>query len=329
MAGQRKKLENAYTEEEKRSHLPCAGIILFRFYGYYLSQMVLRFQRGNFSTPGTFENRFSAGNAKICIRKLFLRLIKIMQHLPDSVVFYPPFIIKTFVMKKIVFAVLAMISILAVNAQSGEKNVQKRQVSGFHGVDVSGGIDLYLSYGPESVAISASTEVRDHIVTKVVNGILQIHMEENWSYDGDHSKMKAYVSLNNLKSLEGSGGGDIIFENLIKAEDLNLQLSGGGSLKGKLNANHLVINQSGGSNVKLSGDVKNLTLNASGGGNLNGFDLVTDYASIHASGGSATELTVNKELRAVVSGGGDITYKGAASVKEIKSSGGGSVTHKD
>jgi hypothetical protein len=24
-------------EEEKNSHLPCAGIILFRFYGYHLS----------------------------------------------------------------------------------------------------------------------------------------------------------------------------------------------------------------------------------------------------------------------------------------------------
>ena len=233
-------------------------------------------------------------------------------------------------MKKIVFAFLSIVSVLAVNAQSGEKNVQTRQVSGFHGVDVSGGIDLYLSNGPESVAISASsTEVRDHIVSEVVGGILRIHMESNWFNSMDNVKVKAYVSLNNLKNLEGSGGGDIIFENLIRAEDLDVHLSGGGTLKGKLNVNHLVINQSGGSDLKLSGNVKNLTLNASGGGSLNGFGLVTDYARIHASGGSATELTVNKELRAVVSGGGDITYKGAASVKEIKSSGGGSVTHKD
>jgi hypothetical protein len=252
-----------------------------------------------------------------------------MQHLQHQVVFYLPFIIKTFVMKKILFFFLSMFTMLAVNAQSGEKNLQKRQVSGFHGVDVSGGIDLYLSSGPESVAISASsTELRDHIVTEVVGGILRIHMESNWSRYID-GKIKAYVSMSNLKNLEGSGGGDIVFENLITTEDLDLHLSGGGSLKGKLNVNHLVINQSGGSDVKLSGNVKNLTLNASGGGSLNGFDLVTDYASIHASGGSETELTVNKELRAVVSGGGDITYKGAALVKEIKSSGGGSVTHKD
>jgi len=251
-----------------------------------------------------------------------------MQHPRLLFVFISHSLSKNFFMKKMVLALLSMITMLAVDAQSGDKNAQKRAVSGFHGVDVSGGIDLYLSSGPESVSISASGDVRDHVVTEVEGGILRIHMERNWSHNAE-GKIKAYVSISNLKSLEGSGGGDIRFENLITTDDLDLHLSGGGSLKGKLNANHLVIDQSGGSDVNLSGNVKNLSLNASGGGNLNGFDLVTDYASIHASGGSSTELTVNKELRAVVSGGGDITYKGAASVKEIKSSGGGSVTHKD
>src|ERR1700759_615972 len=130
-------------------------------------------------------------------------------------------------MKKILFAFLSMVSMLALNAQSGEKNLQKRQVSGFHGVDVSGGIDLYLSSGPESVAISASSnEVRDHVVTEVVDGVLRIHMERNWSQDIE-GKIKAYVSVSDLKSLEGSGGGDIVFENLIKTENLELNLSGG------------------------------------------------------------------------------------------------------
>src|SRR5258705_10366910 len=139
-------------------------------------------------------------------------------------------------MKKIVFAFLSMVSMLAVQAQSGAKDAQTRQVSGFHGVDVSGGIDLYLSYGPESVAISASTEVRDHIVTEVVGGILRIHLEDNWwSHDRDGGKMKADVSLKNLKSLEGRGGGYIIFENLIKMRDLDLQLSLAGVRKGKPN----------------------------------------------------------------------------------------------
>jgi hypothetical protein len=54
MTDRRKKLENAYTEEEKRSHLPCAGIILFRFYGYYLSQIVPP-SGGMLQHPGNFR----------------------------------------------------------------------------------------------------------------------------------------------------------------------------------------------------------------------------------------------------------------------------------
>ena len=232
-------------------------------------------------------------------------------------------------MKHFLFTSLALVCLLAGYSQSDD-NRQSRSVHGFHGVSVSGGIDLYLSDGPEAVSISAnSAETRDHIVTEVVGGVLQIHMEENWNHNTDNSRMKAYVSLTNLRTLEGSGGGDIVFENLIKSDELDIRLSGGGTLKGKLNANHLVISQSGGSDLNLAGEVQNLSLNASGGGSLKGFGLVTEYASIQTSGGSETELTVNKELKAVVSGGGDVTYKGHATVREIKSSGGGSVTHKD
>ncbi len=90
-----------------------------------------------------------------------------MQHLPYQVVFCLPFIIKTFVMKKIVLAFLSMFHMLTVNAQSGEKNLQKRQVSGFNGVDVSGGIDLYLSYGTESVAILPTQKYATMLLRKL------------------------------------------------------------------------------------------------------------------------------------------------------------------
>jgi hypothetical protein len=57
-------------EEEKNSHLPCAGIILFRFYGYHLS-FSIRPTGIRFSTPGTLENRFSAGDTNISNLKAF------------------------------------------------------------------------------------------------------------------------------------------------------------------------------------------------------------------------------------------------------------------
>ncbi len=234
-------------------------------------------------------------------------------------------------MKKFIFASLAMLSLLAGYGQSGDdKNLQTRKISGFHGIQVSGGIDLYLSGGPESVAISASSpSIRDHIKTEVVNGILRIYLEDNWSGDEKNAKMKAYVSIVDLTKLEASGGSDVFIQNQITGTDIDIRLSGGSDLKGKLNANHLVIKQSGGSDVNLSGNVKDLEVDASGGSDLDGYDLVTDNTSLHVSGGCDSHLTVNKELRIVASGGSEVSYKGTASVKEIKTSGSSSVTRKD
>jgi hypothetical protein len=61
-------------EEVENSHLPCAGIILFRFYGYYLSLFPIAFRRLGFQHPGNFKYRFSAGNTKIYNRTGFARI---------------------------------------------------------------------------------------------------------------------------------------------------------------------------------------------------------------------------------------------------------------
>src|ERR1700690_870992 len=162
-------------------------------------------------------------------------------------------------MKKFILSGIFLISLLAGYSQTGENNQQTRKVSGFQGIEVSGGIDLYLSSGPESVAVSASSiSVRDHIITEVVNGTLRIHMEKNWFHEFGDSKRKAYVSIPKLKNLGASGGSDVYLQNEITGEDIDIDLSGGSDLKGKLNANHLFINQSGGSDVNISGNVQNL-----------------------------------------------------------------------
>jgi len=234
-------------------------------------------------------------------------------------------------MKKVFFVGIALLTLTsAVFSQSESDPRQSRQVTGFHAVDISGGIDLYLSNGPESVAVSASSSsVRDLIQTEVENGILHIFMAKKGNYGIGSNHLKAFVSVPELTSLAASGGSDVFLQNAITAGDLQIRLSGGSDLKGKLNATHLAIWQSGGSDVSLSGNVQNLQVEASGGSDLSGYDLITDYASLNASGGCDSHLTVNKELRIVASGGSDVSYKGQGVVREIKSSGSSSVTRKD
>jgi hypothetical protein len=214
-------------------------------------------------------------------------------------------------MKKLSLSLILVIIVSAVTAQKviNDPNAEKRNVSGYHAISVSGGIDLYLSQGGESVAVSASeTKYRDRIKTEVKDGVLKIWYETNSNINiewGNNRKMKAYVSFKDIDKLTGSGGSDIDVEGAIKVTKLSLDISGGSDFDGKVEANDLKVEASGGSDVDISGSVKNLT--------------------IDASGGSDVEVTINKELSANASGGSDVSYKGNGTVRDMKSSGSSSI----
>jgi hypothetical protein len=58
-----------------------------------------------------------------------------------------------------------------------DPNAEKRTVTGFHSIDVSGGIDLYLSQGQEAVAVSAAdAKFPEKIKTGGKDGVLRSGM---------------------------------------------------------------------------------------------------------------------------------------------------------
>jgi hypothetical protein len=248
----------------------------------------------------------------------------------------PVSLLKLFIMKCLfILAAFAFLGSVAL-AQNGnnvinDKNAQVRNVKGFHGIKISGGIDLFLTQGPEAVAVSASnTDYRDRIKTVVEDGVLKIYLDNGWTHWGwNNSKLKAYVSFSNLDELEASGGSDIYGQGTIKVTTLGVHLSGGSDLKGKVDIGDLTIRQSGGSDVEISGTVKNLDIHSSGGSDLNAYDLVADMCKISASGGSDSHITVNKELNVEASGGSDVFYKGTAVIRQLSSSGSSTVSKKD
>jgi len=209
-----------------------------------------------------------------------------------------------------------------------DPNVEKRAANGYHAISVSGGIDLYLSPGEESVAVSASeTKYRDRIKTEVKDGVLKIWYENQngLKIDWGNRKLRAYVSFKKLDKLTASGGSDISVDGSIKVNTLSLGISGGSDFEGKVEVNELKVSASGGSDVDISGSAKNLTIDASGGSDFKGYELISDMCKVDASGGSDTYITVNKELTAQASGGSDVFYKGNAVVKEMRSSGSSSI----
>jgi len=213
-----------------------------------------------------------------------------------------------------------------------DRNAQKRNAQGFHAIEISSGIDLYLSQGgEEAVAVSASdVDARDRIITEVSGGKLRIYVENhglNWSWHNKH--MKAYVSCRQLDQLTASGGSDVYIQDAIHAENLKMHLSGGSDFRGKLNIGNLDVTQSGGSDSYISGSARTLYVHTSGGSDYHGYDLAADNCEVEASGGSDAYVTVNKEMTAHASGGSDIHYKGSGVLRDSHASGSGSISRRD
>ena len=207
-----------------------------------------------------------------------------------------------------------------------DPNAATRNVPSFHAVEVSSGIDLYLTQGNEAVAVSATSEdARNKIVTKVDNGVLKIYYEHGLNFDWGNKKMKAYVSFKTLDALHASGGSDVFAEEGINSNNLSVRLSGGSDFRGKISSSALKMEASGGSDIYVSGKANTLSVEASGGSDFHGYDLVTDVCNVDANGGSDVYITSNKEMNVSASGGSDVRYKGNGVIKNMNSSGSSSV----
>ena len=219
---------------------------------------------------------------------------------------------------------------LTVHAQKtiiNDPNAEVRMVKGYHGIEVSGGINLYLSQGEEeAVVVSASNlKWREHIRTEVVDGILKISLDQHrWSRGG--VKIKAYVSFTTLDRLTASGASDIFVDGVITGDRLAIDLSGASDFKGAIKVKELRLEQSGASDSHVTGVVSELAeIHSSGASDVKGYDLTIQTCSVHASGASDIRVTVNKELSADLSGASSVFYKGAAVIKDVRSSGSSTV----
>ena len=261
-------------------------------------------------------------------------------------------------MKKMIFlACLFMAFTVHAQTKMGviyDENVQVRKLPNFTSIRVSNAIELYISQSNKTeVAVSAkSEEYRNRIITEVDGGTLIIRMENNysrwWKWGNEDYRIKAYVSVNELYAITGSGATNIKIVNGVSSEKLKINLSGASDLKGDIKAGTLLTDLSGASsfkatvqasafsakgsgacNFEVSGSGDDLIVDVSGASSVKMYDYLVKGASVDASGASSVKINVSDMLKANATGASSIDYKGAASIKDMKSSGASSVRHRD
>lgn len=193
-------------------------------------------------------------------------------------------------------------------------DIQDRHLSGFHAIEVSGSYDVYIKQGPvESVKVEAPSDVIDHVVTEVQDGVLKVHNKHesgwNWSW-GSHKKIAVYVTATTINKLDVSGSGDAYFKDGLTANDIKIKVSGSGDVSGKLSVKTLDCSISGSGDMKLSGHAESSNISVSGSGDYEAKGLSTTNTTVHVSGSGDAGINVSTNLEASVSGSGDVSFTG-------------------
>ncbi|MFC6996470.1 head GIN domain-containing protein [Rufibacter roseus] len=223
-------------------------------------------------------------------------------------------------MKKAFSLVILLLTFFSVstlvNAQTVEGNgkitTQNRTVPAFTGLKITGGFEVVLTQGnKESLKLEAEENTMSHIETEVSNGILNIKTKGV----KNAKKLKVYVTVRDLQSLELSGGIKLASTNTITANKLNLELAGGINLEMAIQVKELNAEIAGGTNTTLTGRADRVKLELAGASNLKASDLQTDYFTIEAAGVGNAEVNVAKELNVDAAGIVNVDYKGSPKVK--------------
>ena len=187
----------------------------------------------------------------------------------------------------------------------------------------------------------------------------------SWGFSSNERKVDVYITMPEVQGLSIAGSGDLMGENKITARDLDLNVSGSGSLvletdasgdvdadvsgsgrielKGRCDdfdshvsgsgrvkleltvARLASFGVSGSGKITARGSAEEVKAGISGSGEILAADLTTNKVDVRISGSGDLEINVKKELDAHISGSGTVRYQGDPAHVNSHSSGSGNV----
>jgi len=185
----------------------------------------------------------------------------------------------------------------------GAVTTETREVPTFSRVEVSGGIGLTISNGTSgSVTVAAQPNIMSIITTTVDGDTLYIKPSSSYTTSAE---VEVTLDAADLTGLTVSGGSRVDVAN-VKADTLDVQLSGG-------------------SVVTSGGSVGSLAVTLTGGSRADLTDLAAGDATVDVSGGSTALVQANDLVSGSASGQSRVEVRGDARV-EIAATGGATVS---
>ena len=204
----------------------------------------------------------------------------------------------------------------------GDDVTRTRSVGNFDKIDMGGEFEVYLKQGPaEDIILEGQENVLADIRTTTNNNELEIEFRSNRVKISD--PVRVYITTPNLKALNFSGSNSVRGLTNWNVDDLELKMSGSGSIDLTLiGADEVESSLSGSGEIILDGDANEHNLDISGSGKLKAFNLATKVTTVKISGSGKSDVRAAEKLKANISGSGTVRYKGNPGIESSVSGSG-------
>ncbi|MCK4989467.1 MAG: DUF2807 domain-containing protein [Bacteroidales bacterium] len=227
-------------------------------------------------------------------------------------------------MKRIVVSMVAAATLLLCNSFLSPDLPKEdvRQLEAFYGIGISVHADVFYTPGnTHEIRIEGDDRDVEDLITKVKDGFLQVKYND---WRTRRSKLTIYITSKELEAVKISGSARFESGKPITADEMELAMSGSGTIIfDKLESDEVDVKISGSGDVLLdSGSADELDLKISGSGKLKAETFEVNEFSAAISGSGGARITAKEDIDVRISGSGSVYYHGNPRVNSTSSGSG-------
>jgi hypothetical protein len=195
-----------------------------------------------------------------------------------------------------------------------------RKVDSFDRIDLDFDAEVVVRKGDvHQVSVSAQESLQELIQTESDGGTLELTTR---SCIDSQDPIRIEVTMPDLRSVEVSGSGGIVFADTFMVEQVMLKVAGSGSIRSKLVAAEVEGEIAGSGEMVLEGSANELTIEINGSGTVKAMALPCNTATVRINGSGELSVYVIKMLSGKVNGSGTVHYRGKPELSaEVNGSG--------
>ena len=195
---------------------------------------------------------------------------------------------------------------------SGETVKEIRNVGQFSAISLTISADVFLTQGSvQKIEIEGDKNSLTEIETTVNGETLKICTRD--MFHGNIGKVSVYITVPGINALSVSGSGDIAAGSAIATDELDLNVSGSGSIRfSELSAREVSATITGSGNIDVSAGKaqSELDVEITGSGSISAEGFSVPEADVTITGSGSARVWVEKELETNITGSGNVAYKG-------------------